>query len=58
MGEATPWLRLMARSRFAPAEFWRLSLREWRALAAPPKEHALSRAALIDLAQRFPDVIR
>lgn len=40
-----------------PAEFWRLSLREWRVLAAPPAEVALTRTAFDALAARFPDSI-
>lgn len=39
-----------------PAEFWRLSLREWRVLAAPA-EAALTRADFDALAARFPDSI-
>lgn len=57
MAEASAWPRLMAaawRRGLAPAQFWRLSVREWRALMAPADE-ALSRAAFDALAQRFPD---
>lgn len=38
----------------APAEFWRLSLKEWRALVSPAHE-TLTRAAFDALARRFPD---
>ncbi len=38
-----------------PAYFWRLSLREWRALAAPVGEDTLTRAAFTALARKFPD---
>lgn len=38
-----------------PAQFWRLSLKEWRALVAPRAEAPLSRAALDALMRRFPD---
>jgi hypothetical protein len=40
-----------------PQSFWRLSLREWRWLAAPAAG-ALSRTAFADLAERFPDTQR
>ena len=57
MTERMPWRRLLALSQtlgVAPAQFWRLSLREWRALTAPARE-ALTRAAFDALARRFPD---
>ncbi len=38
-----------------PAHFWRLSLKEWRALIAPVGEGALTRAAFSALAQMHPD---
>jgi uncharacterized phage protein (TIGR02216 family) len=38
----------------APAQFWRLSLKEWRALISPAHD-ALTRATFDALAQRFPD---
>lgn len=39
-----------------PHLFWRLSLREWRALTAPlHRADAMARAAFDALAQRFPD---
>jgi len=36
-------------------DFWGLSLREWRALTAPPGVDALSRAGLNAMLERFPD---
>jgi uncharacterized phage protein (TIGR02216 family) len=60
MSEATPWPRLMALSQtynVTPASFWRLSLKEWRALVAPATD-SLTRAAFDALAQRFPDKAR
>jgi hypothetical protein len=33
----------------APAAFWRLSLREWRALTTPARETPLRRAEFLDL---------
>ncbi len=47
-------LVLAQRRGIAPAAFWRLSLKEWRALAAPG-ESALTRAGFEALAARFPD---
>jgi uncharacterized phage protein (TIGR02216 family) len=38
----------------APPTFWRLSVREWRALVAPAHD-VLTRAAFDALKQRFPD---
>jgi len=37
-----------------PASFWRLSLREWRAIVSP-SHTALSRASFEALKARFPD---
>jgi hypothetical protein len=37
-----------------PAHFWRLSLREWRALIAPART-ALSRDGFNRLTEQFPD---
>lgn len=57
MAERTPWARLLALSQalnIEPAAFWRLSLREWRALVAPAHE-GLTRAAFDALSRRFPD---
>jgi|CXWL01.1.fsa_nt_gi uncharacterized phage protein (TIGR02216 family) len=56
--EAIPWPAMIAaavRLGVTPAHFWRLSLREWRALIAPVGEGALSRAAFSALAQMHPD---
>jgi Phage tail assembly chaperone protein, TAC len=39
----------------APAFFWRLSLKEWRALVAPTLDDTLTRAAFAALTQSFPD---
>jgi uncharacterized phage protein (TIGR02216 family) len=57
MIERTPWARLLAMAQklcLAPAEFWRLSVREWRALVER-HEDALTRELLRELMQRFPD---
>lgn len=60
MPEPTPWRAMIAAAAqhgVAPREFWRLSLREWRALLAPGAAlEALSRQAFEDLARLFPDV--
>lgn len=56
--EATPWrVMLSAALSFGvkPAHFWRLSLKEWRALAPRESGDTFTRAALTALAQRFPD---
>ena len=57
--EATPWRALLAAAiglGVSPREFWRLSLREWRALSAPLlSADALSRTALDSLSAQFPD---
>lgn len=59
--EATPWRALLAAAiglGVSPREFWRLSLREWRALSAPLlSADALSRTALDSLSTRFPDLL-
>jgi len=57
MNERTPWSTLLQRAQalcLGPAEFWRLSVREWRALVKR-KEDSLSRAALEAMMQAFPD---
>lgn len=57
MPEPTPWRAWLAAAFAAglkPARFWRLSLREWRALMAP-QAAPLDRAALDALSVRFPD---
>lgn len=54
----TPWALLLAaglRLGVTPEQFWRLSLREWRALNAPQLGEALSRSAFDALARQFPD---
>jgi uncharacterized phage protein (TIGR02216 family) len=38
-----------------PAAFWRLSVREWRALTARPAHEALKRRELDTLMQAYPD---
>lgn len=57
--EPTPWRALMAAASelgVPPHLFWRLSLREWRALSAPVKRaEALSRATFESLSAQFPD---
>ncbi len=56
--ERTPWpslLALGARVGVAPSAFWRLSLREWRALTATAQDTILKRGALDALAAQFPD---
>ena len=58
MTEKTPWSAWLALGvrAFAlnPHEFWRLSVREWRALALPARA-GLTRNELNTLASRFPD---
>jgi uncharacterized phage protein (TIGR02216 family) len=50
------WLRLAAGMNIAPAQFWRLSVVEWRALIGHGAGEApLLRAELSALAARFPD---
>ncbi|MEQ1707277.1 MAG: phage tail assembly chaperone [Terricaulis sp.] len=56
--EATPWPAMLAvalRLGVPPSCFWRLSLKEWRALIAPIGDDTLSRAGFAALAQHFPD---
>jgi len=48
-------LRLAAGLGVAPEAFWRLSLKEWRALTGAPVSAALGRRGLEALAERFPD---
>jgi uncharacterized phage protein (TIGR02216 family) len=51
-----PLLRQAAlRLGLPPAAFWRLSLKEWRALAGPAAAPPLDRAALDALIAAFPD---
>ncbi|MEC9250222.1 MAG: phage tail assembly chaperone [Pseudomonadota bacterium] len=42
-------LRQAAAMGIAPAAFWRLSLREWRALTAPANRTPLRRSEFLDL---------
>jgi uncharacterized phage protein (TIGR02216 family) len=48
-------LRLALALRIPPDAFWRLSLREWRALTQTPTAPVLTRPALDALIARFPD---
>ena len=48
-------LRLAVSLRISPEHFWRLSLREWRALTATPAAPILTRPTLDALIARFPD---
>jgi hypothetical protein len=59
MAEPTSWCALIAFAHaagVAPAAFWRLSLREWRALTRSQTDR-LSHAGLDALMQQFPDHI-
>ncbi|WP_408608601.1 phage tail assembly chaperone [Caulobacter endophyticus] len=55
----TPWGAMLRRAaiEFAapPQAFWRLSLKEWRALAGAPSAPVLARSGLAALMARFPD---
>lgn len=55
----SPWDAMLRRAaiEFAvpPTAFWRLSLKEWRALAGAPAAPALARPELAALMARFPD---
>ena len=58
MIERTPWaamLALAAAMRVAPHRFWRLGLKEWRALVAPQPAATLYLMTFERLAARFPD---
>lgn len=48
-------LRAALRLGVAPEAFWRLSLKEWRALAGPEPGGALSRIEFERLAEEHPD---
>lgn len=48
-------LRLAVALQISPEPFWRLSLREWRALTAAPAAPVLTRPSLDALIARFPD---
>lgn len=55
----TPWgpmLRGAARAGVTPADFWSLSLREWRLLTEAPIEgQPLTRRAFEQMAEVWPD---
>ncbi|PVM78420.1 phage tail assembly chaperone [Caulobacter radicis] len=55
----SPWSEMLRRAAVAfsipPAAFWRLSLKEWRALAGEGAGAALGRPDLVALMARFPD---
>lgn len=48
-------LRLALNLGLPPEAFWRLSLKEWRALTEAPPAPVLSRADLSTLIARYPD---
>lgn len=48
-------LRLALSLGLSPEAFWRLSLKEWRALTETPPAPVLSRADLSALIARYPD---
>ncbi len=49
------WLVVALALGLAPDAFWRLSLAEWRALAAPHQQSTMARADFVSLAARYPD---
>lgn len=55
----TPWARMMrlaARAGVAPADFWRLSLKEWRLLVEAPATSApMGRREFERMAEVWPD---
>jgi len=56
--EATPWAEWLRRALAAglsPELFWRLSMREWRALMARGDAVIMPRATLDALRVQFPD---
>jgi uncharacterized phage protein (TIGR02216 family) len=56
MTKPTPWPSLLSLAQqlcVAPADFWRLSIKEWRALVGT--EEVLSRDAFAAMMRRFPD---
>lgn len=58
MSAATHWaemLRAAAGLGVGPADFWRLSLKEWRWLTGPAGGPGLGREALTALMERYPD---
>ena len=57
-GVKTPWgpmLRTAALLGMAPPAFWRLSLKEWRALTCGEAAPSLSRDAFEEMVARWPD---
>ncbi len=57
----TDWAALIRRAAgmgIAPHAFWRLSVAEWRALAAPAPSAALGRGELNALMAAWPDQAR
>jgi len=48
-------LRLAVRLGVPPEAFWRLSLKEWRALTETPPAPVLTRPGLTALIARYPD---
>lgn len=62
MTERTPWAAMLVAAcgmRVTPEVFWRLGLREWRAITAPMMgaEH-MQRAAFESLARLYPDTVK
>lgn len=56
--ERTPWAPMLAVAALTgvpPAAFWRLSVKEWRALTSRPHSEALQRSELNALMQTYPD---
>ncbi|GAM98864.1 hypothetical protein U91I_02500 [alpha proteobacterium U9-1i] len=49
------WLKAAAFAGVTPEAFWRLSLREWRALTGAVDADVLSRTTFHELAKRYPD---
>lgn len=62
MTKRTPWAQMLAAARgmsLPPEAFWRLSLREWRALSAPLAEVThMHRAAFEALSRLYPDKMK
>jgi uncharacterized phage protein (TIGR02216 family) len=56
--EPTPWAPMLAAAAIVgvpPAAFWRLSVKEWRALTARSRHDALNRNEFNALMQTYPD---